>query len=201
MPDTTDERPYHHGRLRAALLDAAERRMREQGADQLSLRDLAREIGVSHAAPRRHFPDRQALLDALAEDGFTRLDTVLRTALTGADKDFPSRVRATMTAYAHFATENAALLELMYAGKHRPGGTRIVKAAEAPFELMNELLVEGQAQGALQPGALDRIGIILLATLQGIAAIINGNIVERELLDDLVDTAIDQFLRGARPLP
>jgi AcrR family transcriptional regulator len=46
VPDATDERPYHHGHLRAALLDAAERGLRERGADQLALRDLAREIGV-----------------------------------------------------------------------------------------------------------------------------------------------------------
>ena len=67
------ERPYHHGNLRGALLDAAERTVRERGVQALSLRELAREIGVSHGAPRRHFPDRQALLDALAESGFERL--------------------------------------------------------------------------------------------------------------------------------
>ncbi|MEU4746905.1 helix-turn-helix domain-containing protein, partial [Actinosynnema sp. NPDC023658] len=98
MPEATDERPYHHGNLRTALLDAAERGLRERGADTLALRDLAREIGVSHAAPRRHFPSRQALLDALAVAGFERLDAELRAALTSAD-DFPARVRATMTAY------------------------------------------------------------------------------------------------------
>lgn len=201
VPDTTDERPYHHGNLRSALLDAAERGLRERGADGLALRDLAREIGVSHAAPRRHFSNRQALLDALAEAGFARLDTTLRTALAGADEDFPSRVQAVMVAYTRFATENAALLELMYTSKHRPDATRIVKAAEAPFELMNELIIQGQAQGALQAGNPERIGIVLFATLQGIASIINGNIVKPELLDGLVEVAVEQFLRGARPLP
>lgn len=201
MLDTTDEQPYHHGRLRAALLDAAERSLRERGADQLSLRDLAREIGVSHTAPRRHFSDRQALLDALAETGFVRLDTALRSALTGTDEeDFPSRVLATATAYTRFATENAALLELMYTSKHRPGATRIVKAAEAPFGLMNELIIQGQAQGALHAGDPQRIGMVLFATLQGIASVINGNIVKPELLDGLLETATEQFLRGARPL-
>jgi AcrR family transcriptional regulator len=200
MPHVTEDQPYHHGRLRAALLDAAESGLRERGADQLSLRDLAREIGVSHAAPRRHFPDRQALLDALAETGFARLDTALRIALAGTADDFPSRVLATMTAYTRFATENAALLELMYTSKHRPGATQIVKAAEAPFELMNELIIQGQAQGALQSGDPERIGIILFATLQGIASMINGNIIRPALLDELVETAAEQFLRGARPL-
>ncbi|GGP34016.1 TetR/AcrR family transcriptional regulator [Saccharothrix coeruleofusca] len=200
MPPATDERPYHHGKLRPALLEAAERHLRERGADELSLRDLARELGVSHAAPRRHFADRQALLDALAEAGFTRLDTALRDALAAARADFPARVRAAMTAYLRFATENAALLDLMYTSKHRPGATRIIKAAEAPFGLMNDLIVQGQEQGALEAGAPERIGIVLFATLQGIASIVNGNIVKPELLDGLVETAAQQFLRGARPL-
>ena len=199
MPDVTDDRPYHHGNLRSALLDAAERGLRVHGADGLSLRDLAREIGVSHAAPRRHFADRQALLDALAEAGFLRLHRALRSALTGAGDGFPARLQATMTAYTRFATENAALLELMYTSKHRSGTTRVVAAAEAPFELMYELVAQGQAQGDIEAGDPERIAIVLFATLQGIAAIINGNIVRPELLSGLVETAVDQFLRGSRP--
>lgn len=200
VPDAINERPYHHGQLRAALLEAAESRLREYGADGLSLRDLARQIGVSHAAPRRHFPDRQALLDALAEAGFDRLDSTLRAALVGTDRDFPSRVRATMTAYTRFSTENAVLLELMYTSKHQPGATRIAKAAEAPFALLRDVIVEGQTLGELQKGAPERFGIILFATMQGIVALINGGVVAPELLDGLVETAVEQFLRGAAPL-
>jgi AcrR family transcriptional regulator len=59
------QRPYHHGNLRAALLAQAEQTLREQGLEGLSLRELARQIGVSHGAPRRHFADRQALLLSL----------------------------------------------------------------------------------------------------------------------------------------
>jgi hypothetical protein len=88
----------------------------------------------------------------------------------------------------------------MYTSKHRPGATRIVKAAEAPFGLMNDLIVQGQAQGALEAGDPGRIGIVLFAALQGIASIINGNLVEPELLGGLVETAVAQFHPG-RPLP
>jgi len=75
------ERPYHHGNLRVVLLAEAERTLREDGIERLSLRDLARQAGVSHAAPRRHFADRQALLDALAVAGFLRLSDELREAI------------------------------------------------------------------------------------------------------------------------
>ncbi|NJQ15703.1 TetR/AcrR family transcriptional regulator [Streptomyces bohaiensis] len=201
MSETTAERPYHHGNLRSAILAAAESRLRTAGAEQISLRELAREVGVSHAAPRRHFADRQALLDALAETGFERLGDVLREALTGASDTFPAQVLAVMTAYTRFATENGALLELMYAAKHRPGATRIAAAAEGPFGLMNDLVARGQTEGAIRAGDPLRVGMVVFATVQGIASLINGGFVERAALDGLVADATDQFLRGAAPLP
>ncbi|WP_020494588.1 TetR/AcrR family transcriptional regulator [Sciscionella marina] len=199
MPEA-EPRSYHHGNLRTALLDAAERGLREHGADQLSLRDLAREIGVSHAAPRRHFADRQALLDALAESGFLRLADTLRSALAEAADDFSARVRDSVTAYAHFATDNAALLELMYTSKHRPEAPRIAEAAGAAFGPLIELIEQGQAHGALEPGDPERIGLVLYATVHGITTMINGDMIAGELLDELVETAVAQFLRGTRPL-
>lgn len=198
MPEA-NERPYHHGQLRLALLAAAERGLREHGEEQLSLRELARKIGVSHAAPRRHFPDRRALLDALAEAGFERLDMQLRAAVAEAGDDFAPRLRATVAAYIRFATEDAALLELMFTSKHRPGADRVVASAGPAFTLMYELIAQGQAAGELAAGDPERVGIILFATMQGIATLINGDMVKPELLGGLVETAAEQFVRGARP--
>ncbi|WP_229904422.1 TetR/AcrR family transcriptional regulator [Lentzea cavernae] len=189
----SDDRPYHHGNLRTALLAAAERGLRERGADELALRDLAREIGVSHAAPRRHFPTRQALLDALAEDGFARLDSVLLTALEGTGGT-AAHVRAVMTAYVRFATENAALADLMYTSKHRPGAERLLEAAAAPFGRMRELVLRGQSEGVLRGGDPDRLGMVLIATLQGLASMVNSAIAEPEQLGDLLETAFAQFV-------
>ncbi|MEV5820090.1 TetR/AcrR family transcriptional regulator [Micromonospora haikouensis] len=189
---------YHHGNLRPTLLAAAERSLRQHGAEQLSLRELARAVGVSHAAPRRHFPDRQALLDALAETGFARLHTQLRAALAAAGDDFGPRLHAMAAAYLRFATEDAALLELMFTSKHRPGADHLVAAAAAPVGLMHDLIVQGQAQGVLEAGDPQRVGIVLFATLQGIAMLVNGNLVAPELLDGIAQTAVDQFIRGSR---
>src|SRR4029453_17263435 len=68
-----NDRPYHHGDLRVALLDAAAAVIDESGPAAVTLRDLARRVGVSHAAPAHHFADRAGLLTALATAGFTRL--------------------------------------------------------------------------------------------------------------------------------
>src|SRR5712691_10260248 len=105
-----NERPYHHGNLRTALLEQAARTVRERGVQSLSLRELARDIGVSHGAPRRHFPDRQALLDAVAEAGWARLGAELRSAIDGAGQGFEARLQATAAAYVRFATGDPALV-------------------------------------------------------------------------------------------
>ncbi|MFF5093881.1 MULTISPECIES: TetR/AcrR family transcriptional regulator [Actinosynnema] len=196
---TVDDRPYHHGKLREALLDAAGRSVREHGVEQLSLRELAREVGVSHAAPRRHFPDRQALLDALAISGFERLDAELRTAVAGAGADYRDRLVTATRAYFRFAVDDPALLELMYTGKHRPGADAVVAAVEAPLGLLEELLAEGQERGELDAGDPERIGVLMFATVHGLAAMVKGQMVAREVAGVLVDDAVTRFLTGGGP--
>ncbi|MGP9538346.1 TetR/AcrR family transcriptional regulator [Brachybacterium sp. AOP43-C2-M15] len=195
----TEERPYHHGSLRDALLSAAEETLREQGQDELSLRELARQVGVSHAAPRRHFRDRQALLDALAISGFERLGEQLRQSIAAAEDDFASRLRAAVGTFVRFATQDAALLELMFSTKHREGAEPVREAAGSAFEHLPQLIEQGQDEGAIAPSTSPQSGIVLLATVQGIATLINGGMVEAGMLDELTDRAVEQFLRGNRP--
>jgi AcrR family transcriptional regulator len=192
------DRPYHHGNLRLALLSQAEETLRERGVEALSLRELARETGVSHGAPRRHFADRQALLDALAESGFQRLGGELRDAAESAGDDFQARLEATAAANIRFATDDAALLELMFAGKHRDGSGSLEVAAEDAFSVMLELISQGQADGALEPGEPKRVGLVLFATIQGIAALVSGGMVAEDEVEELAGDAIEHFLRGSR---
>jgi AcrR family transcriptional regulator len=192
------ERPYHHGNLRTALLEQAERTVRERGVRELSLRELARDVGVSHGAPRRHFPDRQALLDALGEAGFARLGSELRSAVDGAGDDFEARLQATAAAYIRFATRDAALLELMFAGKSREESGTLHEAANRAFAVMLELIGQGQAQGALEPGDPERIGLVLFATIQGIATLVTGGMVQPGQVEALTADSIAHFLRGSR---
>jgi AcrR family transcriptional regulator len=194
----TGERPYHHGNLRTALLAEAERTVRERGARELSLRELARTVGVSHGAPRRHFPDRQALLEALAEAGFERLGAELREAREGAGEDFQSRLQATAAAYVRFATRDAALLELMFAGKHSEHAEELSEAAERAFSVMFALIEQGQIEGALDPGEPERVGLVLFATIQGVAALATGGMIQTDQVEQLLADAIERFLRGAR---
>jgi AcrR family transcriptional regulator len=195
---TLSERPYHHGNLRAALLARAEQTVREAGVEKLSLRDLARQVGVSHGAPRRHFRDRQALLDALARSGFDRLGTELQTAVGGAGEEFEARLRATAAAYIRFAIRDAALLELMFAGKHGDPTGALGEAADRALSVMLELIVQGQAAGVLEAGDPERVGLVLFATIQGIAALVTAGMLESDQIGALTADAIAHFLRGSR---
>lgn len=150
-------------------------------------------------APRRHVRDRQALLDALAITGFERLESQVRRTLDRAGEDFPARLRATVNTFVRFATDNAALLELMFSSKHREGAEDVRAAAEPGFTLMFDLITQGQESGEVAPGDPEQVSIVLVATMQGIATLINGDMVDVSLLDELTDRATDQFLRGAGP--
>jgi AcrR family transcriptional regulator len=195
------DRPYHHGNLRAALLEEAERTLRDQGLDGLSLRELARQAGVSHGAPRRHFADRQSLLDALAEAGFTRLGAELREAVDAAGEDYEVSLRATAAAYVRFAVHDAALLELMFAGKRREQQDGALhEAAEQAFAVILDLIRQGQADGMLERGEPERVGLLLFATMQGIAALVSAGLVDTDQVDGLVADATGQFLHGPRAL-
>jgi AcrR family transcriptional regulator len=189
-------RPYHHGNLRAALLAEAERTGRERGIDELSLRDLARQAGVSHAAPRRHFADRQALLDALAEAGFLRLGDEMRAAIDTAGDDYETQVRAAATAYVRFATEDAALLDLMYVVKRGEHSVALDEAFGRLFGTFDALIRQGQQAGQLRQGDPDRVRLLLLAAVQGIAALVASGSIDAAQTDQLITDAVAQFARG-----
>jgi AcrR family transcriptional regulator len=197
---TTRARPYHHGNLRSALLSCAERTLRDHGAGQLSLRELARQVGVSHAAPRRHFADKQSLLDALAEDGFERLGRELREAMDGAGGGFRPRLLAFAHTYVRFATQHAALLDLMFAGKHRPGAADSLReAADRAFEAPLALVTEAQAAGEVVPGDPQRVAIVAWAALHGLASMVNSGMLDDAGLDELVAGATERLVLGLRP--
>jgi AcrR family transcriptional regulator len=193
-------RPYHHGNLRRELLERAEQTLRERGAGALSLRELARDLGVSHAAPSRHFRDKQALLDALAEYGFARLGSELDEALDGAGGLFRDRLAAFAQTYVRFASHNGALLDLMFAGKHRPGAAESLKTAAADaFARPLALVTEAQAAGEVVSGDPERVATVLFAALQGLVSMANSGLLEDATIDDVVAETIDGLMVGLSP--
>jgi AcrR family transcriptional regulator len=126
---------YHHGDLRAALLRAAGELLEKQGLAALSLREAARRAGVSHNAPYRHFPDREALLAALAAEGFSWLS-----------EGFKGAGRERGLSYVRFALEHPQRFRLMFGGllpigshpELRDAGRRAYQGLEDAFAELGE---------------------------------------------------------------
>jgi AcrR family transcriptional regulator len=193
-------RPYHHGNLREALLRAAEKALETGGPQSISLRELSRELGVSHTSPRRHFADKQALLDALALRGFERFDEVLARALGQRGQDFKGRLTKMARAYVGFALKHPALLSLMFEAKHRPDAPReILEASEKAFSRAPATFAEGQAAGEVVPGDPTRLAIVVFSALLGLVSISTNGKFKGVSLDYLTGEIIERMILGFRP--
>ncbi len=105
-------RPYHHGDLKAALVEAAAHIIREEGSEALTLREVARRVGVSQSAPYRHFADRRELVAAVAEQGFARLGDAMMAAMQGDGGR--AGLRQVARAYVAFGLGNPAEYRVMF---------------------------------------------------------------------------------------
>jgi AcrR family transcriptional regulator len=131
-PASKDARPYHHGDLPRVLLDTAIQAILEAGPAAVSLRDLARRAGVSHAAPAYHFGDKAGLLTAVAADGFERLAATLREAYQTTGSFLEVGV-----AYVRFAVTHRAHFEVMFRPElYRTDDPDLVRAREAARSLL-----------------------------------------------------------------
>ncbi len=173
--------------------------MRERGVHALSLRELARDVGVSHGAPRRHFPDREALLDAVAASGFERLARELQAAVAAAGAGVEARLQALAHAYVGFATRDPALVELMFATKHRDGADVVRAEADRSLAIALEVIVGAQATGELVAGDAEQITQFAFATLHGLATMTNGGMLGDADVDAVVTDAIERVLSGLLP--
>ncbi|MFE9021882.1 TetR/AcrR family transcriptional regulator [Streptomyces sp. NPDC007808] len=194
-----ESRPYHHGDLRAALLAAAERTLRDKGVASLSLRELARDVGVSHAAPGRHFKDKQALLNALALAGYERLAQTLSAADDPALPLEP-RLIALARAYLGFAVDNTELLELMYARKHDPGASEQMAAAvDRTVGSLERVLADAQKRGEIIDGDPEELNLVTGAALHGVSAFITAGWLTPEAALAGVEGLVHHLLHGLKP--
>ena len=151
METTASERPYHHGDLRRALIDTALQVMREERNWQFTLREIARRAGVSHAAPYKHFPDKGALLNALATIGFDQLRMALTRARSEAGGEPREALLPMARVYVDFGVENPALYRLMFGAESRNQyDVHLGESAIGVFETVLDVLDRGQSDGVLK---------------------------------------------------
>ena len=192
-------RPYHHGDLRSALLASAERTLLEKGVAALSLRELARDIGVSHAAPGRHFKDKQALVDALALSGFERMARLLDDA-DAATLPLEDRLVALAKAYVHFAASNAELLEVMYSRKHDPDiSEQLIAAVESTTVPFVRIISDAQERGEIVAGDAWTVSLVVGAALHGTASFAAQGTLTPEAAVAGIPTLVHHLLNGLKP--
>lgn len=193
-------RPYHHGDLRAALLEVAEKALENGGSETLSLRELSRELGVSSMAFRNHFVNKQALLDALAQDGFNRLGVALNRAISDREQDFDTRIIKFARAYVRFAMKHAALFRLMFLSKHRTGASaELIEASYRALAPGPATVADGQASGAVVQGDPVRLALVVFSAVEGLIAISTDGQFFGEPLDQLTEKIVSQIILGLRP--
>jgi AcrR family transcriptional regulator len=172
-----DARPYHHGDLPRVLLEVAVEAIAEVGPAAVSLRDLARRAGVSHAAPAHHFGDKAGLLTAVAADGFRRLAASLRETYEATGSFLEVGV-----AYVGFAVTHRAHFEVMFRPElYHPDDPELVRAREQA----RALLYPPAAEAANEAGADDvRAGVAAWCLVHGLATLWLNHNVPPQLGDD-----------------
>ncbi|MGW7242988.1 TetR/AcrR family transcriptional regulator [Streptomyces sp. NPDC054804] len=160
MPQASSS--YHHGDLRAACLRAARELLEEDGSAGLSLRAVARRAGVSATAPYRHYADRDALVSAVAAQGYRELAEYLAAAHPSPTT--PDGFAAVAVAYVRFALERPALFRVMFAEPCDPNSEERVSAAAAVSEC-----VRGIVRGAFPGADPDALSVTVWALVHGLA--------------------------------
>lgn len=165
-PTLHTKKPYHHGDLREALLIAGESALEELAADQVSLREIARRAGVSHAAPKHHFGSLGALLGDVAARGFEQFVEALQTAADATSDQTPhARLLAMCRAYLRFATAHPGIYGLMF-GKRDICETT-PRLATAMLSAWTQL--EGAVAAVVGPGRAIHGAVLVWSSVHGMA--------------------------------
>ncbi len=155
--------------LRTRLVEAGVHLVAREGPGALSLREIARRAGVSHGAPRRYFPTHQALLAAIAWEGYRDLGERIATIVRATDAGPHSQLLAFGSTYLEFARTNRGMFELMFRHDLLQGNRIGLREAALPlFQNLVELVARTQAGGTGTPGPAVAAGA-LWANLHGIA--------------------------------
>jgi AcrR family transcriptional regulator len=193
--------PYHHGNLREALLEAGLELLRDHGAEALGLRELARQAGVSRTAPYRHFENKEALVAAIAEQGFLRLQAYLDDARTREGADIERWFLEAGRQYIRFAAENPEHLKVMfgpYVTYDPELHARLHGVGEATFGRLVELVVHAQQAGLVRAGDPVNVSLSVWSLVHGFAMLLVHNRLDFLQLDtERVASLAEQATRDA----
>ncbi|MBQ0780495.1 MAG: TetR/AcrR family transcriptional regulator [Thalassolituus oleivorans] len=189
---------YHHGNLREQLVSTALKHLRNEGVEQLSLRALARELGVSQTAPYRHFIDKNALLAALAHEGFLTLTQAMTEAVTRHPDNVAAQLQQAGVAYIGFARAFPELYRLMF-------GQPLIDISKYPdlqasgnatFNILKTIVATCIEQGVIKGKETEMLANTAWALVHGLAKLILDRLqyqVSEEFIQQQIDIATRQM--------
>ena len=194
-PDT-----YQHGDLRAALIQAGLKLLSEGGVAALSLRAAAKLAGVSNAAPYRHFQDKNALIAAIAEQGFRMLTAQMRREMEAAGPDFFARLRASAWGYVSFARAHPGYFRTMFGGVVHEDcaalGPALDAAGQETYSVLRDQVADGIRRGRLRKGDPDDLSLVAWSTVHGLGQLfIDGQLTDRATDDHAARAVVNAAVR------
>jgi AcrR family transcriptional regulator len=199
--DQKRERAYEPGNLRHALVEEGRRMFEENGATELSMRALARRLGVSEAAPSRHFRGKEELLAAIASSGFREL-AARRKAISARHLPALAKAREMMLSYVRFGLKHAGLFDLMIGPRileeFRHG--ELEETSENSYAYFSHSITDLASEAGWPEGAFTHLSHAAWSMEHGIAALILADRIPREdsalKRQKMIEFSIDFFLDG-----
>ena len=174
-------KPYHHGDLHREILCAARDLLEETNIASLSLRAVAKKVGVSHTAPYRHFKDKESLLVGIAGEGFKEMTAQLNEAVKLHPNDPRAQLQEAGHRYVKLVTENPQCVQLMFGGILPCDDTypELRESGNSAFAALKTIIEDGQAAGVFKQGDVELMALAAWSSIHGLSLLlISGSIEE-----------------------
>ncbi len=201
-------RPYHHGDLRAGLLEAVAGILRDEGIAGVSLREAARRANVSHGAPAHHFQNKAGLLTAFAAQGYERLGAAVEdTIRANRPADGAAMLEAIGQGYVRFAIEHPEQFEIMFrVDMLDPNDAAFAEWSNRAFALLSETVARCIEERRLDPATAEPLAVAAWSLVHGLAKLwISGRLGKRTrtrdprvLAEQVTRLFVDGIVRGGR---